>query len=150
MIVDSLQNIHIYQTLSKDIITGLDFIKNAVTDIELGEYEISTNAKAIVTEYETIECFERGYEAHKHVIDIQYPVIGKERIKWSPLPGMSIISDYDEVKDRAFYINPSQITSVDIGQGIYAIFFPEDTHSPQHYINKPELIKKITVKVSIN
>ena len=30
-----------------------------------------------------LQLFERGYEAHKNVIDIQFPIIGKERIKWS-------------------------------------------------------------------
>ena len=57
---------------------------------------------------------------------------------------------YEKEFDCTFYIKPSaQGTYVDIGKGIFAIMFPEDGHSPQHYINQPETIKKITVKVSI-
>jgi len=147
MIADRLENIDIYKNISPDIYAGLVFLKNCRHDIELGEYHITDKAKAIVSEYTTIEVFERGYEAHKHVIDIQYPIIGLERVKWSPINNMDINIPYDEEKDRTFYKNPSQLSYIDIGEGVFAIMFPNDGHSPQHFVNKPELIKKITVKV---
>lgn len=149
MIADNLKNIHIYKGISEDIYAALVFLRDAKPDIELGEYPVNSNVKALVSEYMTKEVFERGYEAHKHVIDIQYPIIGLERVKWSPLPGMSVNIEYDEAKDRGFYLSPSQETYVDVGNGIFAIFFPEDAHGPQHYVVKPEMIKKITMKVSI-
>ncbi|MFT4155383.1 YhcH/YjgK/YiaL family protein [Parafilimonas sp.] len=150
MVVGTLSNIGTYKALSPDIYAGLEFLKNADASIALGEYPINENVKAVVSEYKTVELFERGYEAHKHVIDIQYPVRGMERVKWSDIEGMNIRIPYDEKKDRTFYKDPSpQGTHVDIGNGIFAIMFPEDGHSPQHYITGPELIKKITIKVSI-
>jgi biofilm protein TabA len=150
MIVDSLKNIEIYKGLSEDIFEGLKFLQQANPDIEIGEYPINGNVKAIVSEYNTVEVFERGYEAHKHVIDIQFPVRGLERVKWSPIEEMDINIPYDEIKDRTFFKNPAkQSTHVDIGNGIFAIMFPEDGHSPQHLVEKAEFIKKITIKVSI-
>lgn len=150
MIVDSLKNIDIYKGLSADIYAGLKFLKKVKDDIEIGEYPINQNVKAIVSEYNTVEVFERGYEAHKHVIDIQYPIRGLERVLWSPIEGMEVNIPYDVIKDRTFFKSPSsQGTHVDIGNGIFAIMFPEDGHGPQHYVGKPELIKKITIKVSI-
>jgi len=150
MIVDQLKNIDIYEGVSADIYAGLQFLSTVSPDIKLGTYPINERVKAIVSEYHTIENFERGYEAHKHVIDIQYPVIGLERVKWSPIEGMKVNIPYDEEKDRTFYKEPLlQGTYVDIGNGIFAIMFPGDGHGPQHYIDKPELIKKITIKVSI-
>lgn len=151
MIIDQLKNIDIYKGLGDDIYAGLQFLQDAKPDIKLGSYHINENVKAIVTEYETVANFYRGYEAHKHVIDIQYPVRGQERVKWSPIEGMNINIPYDETKDRTFYKDPSpQGTHVDIGDGIFAIMFPGDGHGPQHYVNnKPELIKKITIKISI-
>jgi len=150
MIVDQLKNLEIYKSLSDDIYVGLHFLSCARTSIEIGTYQINSRVKAIVSEYETIEDFERGYEAHKHVIDIQFPIIGLERVKWSPIENMKVNIPYDQAKDRTFYKDPSiQGTHVDIGNGIFAIMFPEDGHGPQHCINQPELIKKITIKVSI-
>jgi YhcH/YjgK/YiaL family protein len=150
MIVDQLKNIETYKGISNDIYEGLKFLAKAKLDIELGTYTINKNVKALVSEYRTVEYFERGYEAHKHVIDIQYPIIGLERIKWSPIEKMDINIPYDKEKDRTFFKNPSSMgTHVDIGAGIFAIMFPQDGHSPQHYVEQPEIIKKITIKVAI-
>lgn len=150
MILDKIQNIETYKGVSSDIYAGLQFIANATPEIELGEYRISEKVKALVTEYETVENFERGYEAHKHVIDIQYPIVGFERIKWSPIDKMEVNIPYNEQKDRTFYKSPSdQMTEVVIGNDYFAIFFPQDGHGPQHFFKEKELIKKITIKVSI-
>jgi YhcH/YjgK/YiaL family protein len=150
MVVDTLKNIEIYKGLSPDIYAGLKFLVNAKSNIELGVYLINNNVKAIVSSYETVDEFVRGYESHKNVIDIQYPIIGLERVKWSPIAEMEINIPYDPEKDRSFYKKPSkQGTHVDIGNGIFAIMFPEDGHGPQHKINDKKVIKKITIKVSI-
>ena len=150
MIIDTIKNIEIYKELSSDIYEGLKFIANATSDIKLGTHRVNNNVIAIVSEYETIENFERGFEAHKHVIDIQYPITGVERVKWSPIEDMDVNIPYDKNKDRTFFKNPHiNSTHVDIGNGIFAIMFPGDGHGPQHYITQPELIKKITIKVSI-
>lgn len=151
MVVDTLKNIERYKGLSIDIYAGLQFLANAKSEIELGTYPINKNVKAIVSSYETVDEFERGYESHKNVIDIQYPIIGLERVKWSPIENMSVNIPYDESKDRTFFKDPSkQGTHIDIGNGIFAIMFPEDGHGPQHKIGETEMIKKITIKVSIN
>lgn len=150
MVVDTLENIELYKGLSPDIYAGLQFLANAKDDIELGTYIINNNVKAIVSSYTTVDQFERGYESHKHVIDIQYPIKGLERVKWSPIKGMNVNIPYDKNKDRTFYKNPSeQATHVDIGNGIFAIMFPEDGHGPQHKVRVKEVIKKITIKVSV-
>lgn len=143
MIVDSLNNIKTYRSLSKDIFEGLEFLSKADQNIDLEKHIISDNVYAIVSEYETVENFERGFEAHKHVINIQYPIIGTERVKWSPIEGMKVNIPYDEIKDRTFYKSPSsQGTHIDICNDILAIMFPEDGHSPKHFVKKPEIIKK--------
>jgi YhcH/YjgK/YiaL family protein len=150
MIIDTLENIDIYKNISSDIYAGLVFIVNAKPDIELGTHHINENVKAIVSSYETVDVFERGYESHKHVIDIQYPIVGLERVKWSPIKNMEVNIPYDDVRDRTFFKNPSlQGTYVDIGNGVFSIMFPEDGHSPQHKVGEKEFIKKVTIKIAI-
>lgn len=150
MILDTLDNVEFYSSISANIYAGLQFIKQAEEGIALGIHEINPNVRAIVSEYGTVEHFVRGYEAHKHVIDIQYPIIGVELVKWSPIKDMDVSIPYEAGKDRTFYMNPSpQRTDVKIGLGVFAIMFPSDGHSPQHYIEKPQQIKKITIKITI-
>jgi biofilm protein TabA len=151
MIVDTLDSINSYKELSNDIYAGLVFLKNVDSDIELGVYTINNRVKAIVEEYKTVcrKIFE--FESHKHVIDIQYPVIGTERVFWSPIADMDIKIPYDKERDRTILINPhTQSTHVDIGNRVFAIMFENDGHSPQHCAEPPRAIKKITIKVSID
>ena len=150
MIVDKIQNLETYKNLSPDIYAGLKFLQGVKPDIELGTYVINERVKAIVSEYPTVECFERGYEAHQHNLDIQFPIRGLERIKYSPIEGMDVNIPYDEDKDRTFYKNPDKYGfDIIIGNGTFAIMFPQDGHGPQYLVEKSEVIKKVTVKVSI-
>ena len=149
MIYDSIKNAWIYYRIHPDIEAGLKFLEQLSAEIEPGEYTVNDNVKAIVSEYETIEIFERGYEAHKNVIDIQFPILGVERIKWSFTEGMDVNIPYDIEKDRTFFKNTKSTTHVDIGNGFFAIMFPCDAHSPQHFVDKPEVIKKVTLKVKM-
>ena len=65
------------------------------------------------------------------------------------LTGMEINIPYEEGKDRTFYKCPNSTTHVDVGNGFFAIMFPDDAHGPQHYIDKPEADKKSDVKSEI-
>ena len=58
-------------------------------------------------EYNTVKEFKLGYEAHKKNLDIQYVVRGHERIKWSPIKGMSVKTPYNEQIDAIGYSFPS-------------------------------------------
>lgn len=75
MIYDKIDNIELYKGLSEDINLGLEFLKKATPDIENGVHQITPRVKAIVSEYETQEVNEYGYEAHKEYIDRHYPFI---------------------------------------------------------------------------
>jgi len=150
MIVDTLDNINLYKELSDDIYAGLLFLQDVNPGIELGAYTINNRVKAIVEEYETNCNNGLEFESHKHVVDIQCPVIGTERVFWSPIADMDIKIPYDIKNDRTIFVNPhAQSTHVDIGNKVFAIMFENDGHSPKHCFKSPELIKKITIKVSI-
>ena len=141
--------------LSLDLQSGLEFLAMADKSIELGEHYINENVKAIVETYKTkvrpqneMDIF---FEAHKNVIDIQYPIIGSEQIQWSPIQYMVQAKEYDEKNDRTYYKLSSSISNhVNIGGGIFGVMFPSDGHAPQFAVGHAEIIKKITIKVRIN
>lgn len=151
MIVDTLDNISSYKKLSKDIYAGLIYLKNLDNNIELGTYDINNRVKAIVENYETLKNNSLEFESHKHVIDIQYPIIGLERVFWSPITDMKVKKLYDNTKDITIYSDPlSSSRYVDIGNKVFAIMFENDGHSPKHCVKHSELIKKVTIKVSLD
>jgi len=149
LIIDNFENINLYKKISIDIFTGLDFLRSAGKDIEIGTYRISPNVKAIVEEYSTKNHTKYEFESHKDFIDIQYPIVGMERIFWSPISMMELKNPYNKGTDKSIYVSKKETQKhfVDIGNSIFAIMFESDGHSPQHSIEINQNIKKITIKV---
>lgn len=151
MIYDNLSNIDLYKGLSTDIYTGLLFLSQAKPDLENGTYLLNSHVKAIVSEYETKKENECGYEAHKRFIDIQCVLKGEEKVSCSPIESLKETKPYSEEIDAAFYsadIN-YQPSYINLLPDYFAIFYPQDGHMPQLCIDKPQLVKKIVVKVEI-
>jgi biofilm protein TabA len=149
MIVDSLNNIEFYKSISEDIYQGLLFIKNADPEIALGEYPLTATAKAVVMEYETKVKNDFGYEAHKHVIDVQYCIKNTERIPWSNLQRLKPNTEYSVEKDFTFFDMLEPQGEVIIGNEIFAVFYPQDAHAPVYSDGEPGYIKKIVIKVKV-
>lgn len=150
MIIDKIENLETYKSLSMSIYEGLKHIAAIDPNIAVGTYSINERLVCKVMEYPTVEKFKLGYEAHKKHLDIQYVLRGNERIKWSPIDEMIVKTPYDEKNDATFYEKPiDHISEIVIGDGVFAIMFPQDGHACQHYVGKSEVIKKLVIKVAI-
>jgi len=150
MIYDHINNISFYRGLSPDIAVGLDFLKQVQPDTDVGVYQINPRVKAIVSEYETKTVNECGFEAHRKNIDIQYLLKCEERISCMPIEKLTETEPYSEAKDVAFYAAEGvRAQEMTIGDGYFAIFFPQDGHMPQLSVDEPTMVKKIVVKVEI-
>lgn len=150
MIYDKINNIETYAGISEDIRVGLEYLREVRMDIAVGSYQINPRVKAIVSEYETKIVNEFGYEAHRDYIDIQYLISGKEIINSLPLEYLKETRAYNKEKDAAFYeeveVKPQELQ---IGNGYFAIFFPQDGHMPQLCVSEPSKVKKVVVKVKL-
>lgn len=150
MVYDKLDNLEIYAGISENIRLGLEWLRDVNPEIEKGVYELSPRVKAIVSEYTTKEVNENGYEAHKEYIDIQYLIKGSEKICCLPLEYLKETKAYKAEIDAAFYeegdLNPQELF---IGNGYFAIFFPQDAHMPCLKNGLSTVVKKVVVKVKI-
>ena len=148
MIYDKLDNLETYKGLSDDIYEGLKFLKQATPDLATGVHEINPRVKAIVSEYETKAVNENGYEAHRENIDIQYLLSGTEKIACLPLEYLKETKPYNEAVDAAFYeerdVKPQELL---LGNGYFAIFYPQDGHMPQLSVVEPMNVKKVVIKI---
>jgi len=149
MIYDRITNINIYKGLSPDLYEGLKYLQQVSSDIAVGTYQISPRVKAIVSEYETKVKNEVGYEAHRKNIDIQYLLKGEERVACLPVEKLKETKPYSEEKDAAFFTASIQPIEMTLGDGFFAIFFPQDGHMPQLSVDEPMMVKKVVVKVEI-
>ncbi len=149
MIFDNLSNNFLYKKLSLDIYEGLEYLKQLSPEVAPGIYHLSPRVKAIVSEYETKVKNEVGYEAHRKNIDIQYLLKGEERVACLPLEKLKETKPYSEEKDAAFFTASIQPIEMTLGDGYFAIFFPQDGHMPQLSVGETKIVKKVVVKVEI-
>ena len=150
MIYDKIDNLEIYSGISEGIRLGLEWLRDVNPDIEKGVYVLSPRVKAIVSEYTTREINENGYEAHRDYIDIQYLISGSERISCLPLEYLKETKTYNKDIDAAFYeeegVSPQEMM---IGNGFFAVFYPQDGHMPGLYLFKEMSVKKVVIKIKI-
>ena len=150
MIYDNIANIDTYKGLSSNIYEGLKYLQQVLPNLAVGTYQISPRVKAIVSDYDTKKVNEHGFEAHKKNIDIQYLLKGEERIACLPIDKLKETTPYSEENDTAFYsAEDVKALEMTIGDGYFAIFFPQDGHMPQLSVDEPKMVKKIVVKVEI-
>lgn len=149
MIFDDISNIATYKGLSPNIALALDFLKQMKPVTAVGTYQINHRVKVIVSEYETKLQNEHGYEAHRKYIDIQYLLSGEERIACLPVERLKETKPYNEEKDAAFYAADLKPQEMTISDGYFAVFFPQDGHMPQLFIDRPMKVKKVVIKIEV-
>jgi len=150
VIVDTLNNIGRYKIISTELAEAISFVENVDEDVPLGTYRVSENVNAIVSEYNTKQDDEARWEAHREMIDIQYPLKGKEKVVWAPLPMMKGSTDYNSEKDVTYYSPPERGVDLNLGEETFAIFFTDDAHKPSLAVDgRQEYVKKLTMKVRV-
>ena len=163
MVFDKIDNIELYKGLSDDIYEGLKYLKEMTPDIAPGTYEVTPRVKAIVSEYETKEVNENGFEAHRKNIDIQALLIGTERIAFLPVDQLTETTPYNDATDAAFYTSDISLQTssilhqtlvlrpltLDLRPSFFALFYPHDAHMPCLCIDAPTKVKKVVIKVKL-
>ena len=150
MIIDKIENSHLYQDLRERISKAFEYItKTDLKNLKPGKYEIDgENIFALISEYKTKSESEGKLEAHRKYIDVQYVISGEELMGYTPLSDQSILEPYKEENDIIFFKGEKSFTKV--SSGMFAIFFPEDVHMPGISTGKISDVKKLVIKVRVN
>lgn len=149
MIFDSLENAEIYYGLGEKFQKAFEFLKT--TDLEnlpLEKIRIDgDDIFAIPQKYSTKEESEGKWEAHRKYIDIQYLVSGSENIGFVLVDYLEELEPYDDEKDVEFFSGEGDYVQVHDGE--FAVFFPDDAHKPGLKIESTEEVFKIVFKIKV-
>ncbi|MBQ2871223.1 YhcH/YjgK/YiaL family protein [bacterium] len=147
MIIDKLENAHLYYCLNRNIEKGLKFLQsNDMLAMEDGKHIIDGDKiYANVQSGMTKEPSTTPWEAHKIYTDIQYIIKGAEIMGWANLENFKADSEYDEEKDVIF--GNAKGSYVTVPENYFVIFTPEDAHKPMLKIIEEKPVKKVIVKV---
>ena len=149
MIVDRLANSTPLYQLPAHLARALDYLR--ATDmraVALGRHDLDGDRLfALVQEYTTRPADQCVWEAHRRYIDVQYVVQGVERMGVAALAQMQEREAYDGARDVAFFDPGTEF--VTLHAGMFAIFGPEDVHSPGHIAGQPALVRKVVIKAAV-
>ena len=148
MIYDKLENLETYTPVSERLAKGLRLLRD--TDFSLfedGKYEIE--GEKLFFSLQSYESKEKNDcpESHKKYIDIQYLLRGEELIGVGALSDMTEEVSANPEGDIWFHHGP--LSDVKIGNGYFAVFFPQDAHAPCIAVEKPAPVRKVVVKVLV-
>ena len=100
MIIDTVNNAHLYYPLNPRIKAAFEYLHQAdLTGISVGRHEVDgANLYVMVQQYNTKPEEAGVWEAHRRYIDLHYVIQGVEKIGYAPL-GRLTQGEYDPNKD---------------------------------------------------
>jgi YhcH/YjgK/YiaL family protein len=150
MIIDRLANGSPLFALPPRLARALEYLRTTdMRAVPLGRHDLDgDHLFALVQEYTTRPADQCVWEAHRRYVDVQFVVTGAERMGVANLGQMREREAYDSARDVAFFEPGSEF--VTIRAGMFAIFGPEDVHSPCHAAGQPGVVRKVVVKAMLN
>jgi len=148
MILDSLLNSGLYESIHPRFKQAFDFLRN--TDLNtypLGKVELDGKNLFVNVVDATGKTAETAkLETHNLYIDIQVPVTTTETMGWVAGNSLKEITDpYNPEKDITFFADKAS-NFIKVQPSEFVVFFPEDGHQPQIFEG---MHKKIIVKVLV-
>lgn len=149
MIIDNIRNASIYYGLNPRIEAALKWLgAQEFSKLELGRIDIlGDECYAIVQDYATVPREEKRWEAHRRYIDVQFVSSGTEMIGFANIETLKVVEEYNDEKDITWLEGDGDFSTVPAGT--FVILHPHDAHMPGCAVEKPEMVRKIVVKVLI-
>jgi YhcH/YjgK/YiaL family protein len=86
-------------------------------------------------------------EHHKKYIDLQYNRTGSEQIAWAGTEGATLVTEYDPVRDVAYYTTDRKPEYYRSTPDRFFLCFPSDYHMPSLQDGEVQTVKKLVVKI---
>jgi biofilm protein TabA len=149
MIVDRLGNRSVDVHVPSRVRQALEYLRTTdMGAVALGRHELDGDRLfALVQEYQTRLPTDCVWEAHRRYVDVQYIVRGAERMGHASIADVVPRVAYDEEKDVALFEPGTRF--VTLTAGMFAIFGPNDVHSPCVAAGDPQPVRKVVIKAAI-
>ena len=151
MITDHIRNAALYENAYPGFAVAFAFLRQCLDRVpENGRYPLDGDRVfANVMNAATAPAAERGWEAHRKYIDIQFVVDGREKIGHADVDLMQGAGKYDPEKDVLISPAASFVSYALLTPGKFAVLFPHEAHQPGCEADVPCTYRKIVVKVRV-
>ncbi|MGN1153785.1 MAG: YhcH/YjgK/YiaL family protein [Candidatus Gastranaerophilaceae bacterium] len=116
--------------------------------LEDGRLEISESVWANLQTYMTKE--DALFEAHRKYIDIQYMIIGQEKIGVCDYTKCKTNIPYDSKKDIEFLDCENDFEYINMNPKDFLVLYPNDAHKPSiSSTPQPTKVRKLVAKIPV-
>jgi len=152
MIVDKIENAGLYIASPGRIARAFELLKdNQLAQKADGRYEVDGDRLFYVLQsYSSKAPEECRFEAHQKYLDIQLMLSGSEVMGYVPVSTLTISTAYSDSRDIAFYSTPDSYSRLEVSEGMFALFYPEDAHMPGCQLGVPAKVRKVVVKARLD
>jgi len=150
VIYDTFENMGQYCGEGEPLRRAVDFAKSFDRSQPDGRYEIDgDNIFATVMSYTTLAAEELKFEGHKNHIDVQLLLEGEEFMDVCLDTDLEVDTPYSEEGDAILFKAPKQFSTVLLKPGRFAAVFPDDLHQPSRFVEAPQPVRRMVVKVRL-
>ena len=153
MIVDVLKQAKLYEGVHPTFAAAVAGAQKLIADnVADGRYELTDGAYAMMQSYETSVVETPTYEAHRAYIDVQIMVKGNEVCYVTEREAATVTDAYHADGDYELLAakGTAGVHTVELTDGVFAVFFPEDAHAPGLAANgTASPVRKVVVKLPV-
>lgn len=121
-----------------------------LVNLPLGWQDLEEGVRMNVMEFETTSSEGKKAELHRKFIDIQLLISGEEAIEYSlAYPNLELYDEYRDEDDYQLTPTLEHKNIVILKPNMFAIFLPNEPHTPGNSITENKLLKKLVVKVPV-
>lgn len=144
MIVDRVENAHLYLGLGGSLAEAMAFLKERDLGTVTRETLPGGNVRVAMVEYTTRPLEKCNRENHRLEADIHVCLEGTEVVGYCHLSDAEPINEYDPVVDKQFYNAP--LDYIRLRPGMFALMLPEDVHCAMAAAGQCAPAKKLLLK----
>lgn len=151
MILDRIENWRLYSGLGSRVERAFRYLAEE-WDPSVPDGRVTLDGDdvfALIQGYETRPLEKCRFEAHRIYLDIQFVFAGAEAMGWAPVGSLEIDEDYDAARDVMMLKQPKEFTRVNVGSGMFTLFYPADAHEPGIQMDGFPNVKKVVMKVRV-
>ncbi len=147
MIIDRIENAHLYYGISTEVKTCLQYLEQKQYPLEATpRFQVTDRSSFNVSQYVTKPLNGRGWEAHDHCIDLQFVIKGRETISYANR-GQMEYKGKTEGKDHLCYEGEGAVLPLD--EGCFCILFPDDVHRTKTMAESASEVTKGVFKIQL-
>lgn len=152
MVLDQLSHSARYESLHPLFPAAFGYLRAFDPRTPDGKYELQgKDLVAIVQRYRTAPSAEKRWEAHQVYGDIQVVCAGTEYCGHADQRSLTVAIPYLPEKDVEKYDAPKGTANrLTLGDGNFAIFYPQDGHQPGVQIAEAAEVLKVVIKFRLS